>query len=784
MKYLIKFIISFGLILLLAIQSLAQTSIRSPLNLEDWNKIAERAESVIEAAAASNPALEILRSDLVEWSRKFTLVQSSLKAEIDRLNNRLEALGEPLEGEDQSGDLAMLRSEIKSKLLEVERPYRIGENAVRHARGLIDQIDAIKSERNRTTRATRGYTPLNPVNWFNSFAYIGDYLSSVGNKLIAVWERPAQREQFVQQLPIMLFWLVLGGLFMSVARPYVKNATNRYMPSSQADKLRGGGFRTLVADVIFPAIGILMWVVSVYSISLMDSFGERLVLSIAFAGTIIFAGNWLAKSLFAGDGTELILSCLGTSWSASARKTTKRISWVLAFHTIILGIPLDTAEGQVQLYILAFPILLATAFLLFRLCALISENLAALASIEAQRPYSDVVLTGITWLARIAAVVGVLLAMIGYGSAGDYLIFPTLYSIALLGGFFAFEAIISGLILEMNRRGGFEASSVKTGLVRVIVGTCLVILTVPLLALAWGATTTDILDAWQRSIDGVSIGSQKITVGDVFRFIVVFAVGCILTALIQSILQRSVLPNTRLNSGAQRALITGVGYVGVIIAGIVAVAMTNFDFTNIAIVAGALSVGIGFGLQTVVSNFVSGIILLVERPINVGDWIEVGGVSGTVRNVSVRSTQIETFNRALVVVPNTDLIGGQVTNWTLENRRGRIILPIGVAYGTDTQKVKNILLEIANQHPAVMKDPSPSVIFMNFGADALEFELRVILYDVNDLLSARSDMNFKISERFDKENISIPFAQRDIWIRNPEDLIHADSEGKSNASNE
>lgn len=784
MKYLIKFIISFGLILLLAIQSLAQTSIRSPLNLEDWNRLAERAESVIEAAAASNPALEILRSDLVEWSRKITLVQSSLKAEIDLLNNRLEALGEPLEGEDQRGDLAMLRSEIKSKLLEVERPYRIGENAVQHAQGLIDQIDAIISERNRTARATRGYTPLNPFNWFNSFAYIGDYLSSVGNKLIAVWERPAQREQFVQQLPIMLIWLVLGGLFMSVARPYVKNATNRFMPSSEADKLRGGGFRTLVADVILPAIGILMWVVSIYSIGLIDSFGERFVLSIAFAGTIIFAGDWLAKSLFAGDGTALILSCLGTSWSVSTRRTTKRLGWVLAIHTIILGIPLDTAEGQVQLYILAFPVLLATAFLLFRLCALISENLSAIASIEAQRPYSDVVLTGITWLARIAAVVGALLAMIGYGAAGDYLIFPILYSIALLGAFFAFEAIISGLILEMNRRGGFEASSVRTGLVRVIVGTCLVILTFPLLALAWGATITDILDAWQRAIDGVSIGSQKITVGDVFRFIVVFAVGCILTALIQSILQRSVLPNTRLNSGAQRALITGVGYVGVIIAGIVAVAMTNFDFTNIAIVAGALSVGIGFGLQTVVSNFVSGIILLVERPINVGDWIEVGGVSGTVRNVSVRSTQIETFNRALVVVPNTDLIGGQVTNWTLENRRGRVILPIGVAYGTDTQKVKNILLEIAGQHPAVMKDPAPSVIFMNFGADALEFELRVILYDVNDLLSARSDMNFKISKRFDKENISIPFAQRDIWIRNPEDLIHVNGEGKSNATKE
>ena len=245
----------------------------------------------------------------------------------------------------------------------------------------------------------------------------------------------------------------------------------------------------------------------------------------------------------------------------------------------------------------------------------------------------------------------------------------------------------------------------------------------------------------------------------------------VLTALIQSVLQRSVLPNTRLNLGAQKALITGVGYIGVILAGIAAVAMTNFDFTNIAIVAGALSVGIGFGLQTVVSNFVSGIILLVERPINVGDWIEVGGVSGTVRNVSVRATQIETFNRARVVVPNTDLIGGQVTNLTLENRRGRVILPIGVAYGTDTRQVEQILLEIANAHPSVMKEPSPSAVFMNFGADALEFELRVILYDVDFLLSTRSELNFAIADRFESEGISIPFPQRDIWVRNASELV-------------
>jgi potassium efflux system protein len=191
----------------------------------------------------------------------------------------------------------------------------------------------------------------------------------------------------------------------------------------------------------------------------------------------------------------------------------------------------------------------------------------------------------------------------------------------------------------------------------------------------------------------------------------------------------------------------------------------GFDLQKIALIAGALSVGIGFGLQSIVSNFVSGLILLTERPIRVGDSIVVKGEEGWVRRVRVRATEIETFDRASVIIPNSEFITGVVKNWTRTNTLGRIVVKVGVAYESDPIQVRDILLGIAEAHPQIVKAPAPVAFLVGFGDSALEFELRCVVGDVEKALSVRSDLHYAILAKFREAAIEIPYPQREFRSR-------------------
>jgi small-conductance mechanosensitive channel len=299
-----------------------------------------------------------------------------------------------------------------------------------------------------------------------------------------------------------------------------------------------------------------------------------------------------------------------------------------------------------------------------------------------------------------------------------------------------------------------------------------------------GLPRTLIHHLYVLATEGFTVGSLHIVP---VRWMFGLAVLMILLALsgwIRSRLGRRWLPRTRIDRGAREATVTMSGYVGITIAFIVALSVSGVEFSNLALIAGALSVGIGFGLQNVVNNFVSGLILLFERPIKTGDWIVVGDMEGYVKSIRIRSTQIQTFDRADVIVPNSDLISNPVTNWMLKEARGRIRVPVGVAYGSDTEKVREILLQVARDHPSVISDgamPEPIVLFLAFGDSSLNFELRCYVENIDYRVSVTSELNFAIDTAFHEHGIQIPFPQRDIHVRSwsaPQELPPVSKEAR------
>lgn len=291
---------------------------------------------------------------------------------------------------------------------------------------------------------------------------------------------------------------------------------------------------------------------------------------------------------------------------------------------------------------------------------------------------------------------------------------------------------------------------------------------VNVLLLIWGASTEALEVLYGYFFNGFLIGSLNVNPARIVVATLMFSALLAISGWVSKRLEEKWLVGSRMDRGSREALVTISGYVGMAIAILVSLSVAGVQFTNLAIIAGALSVGIGFGLQNIVNNFVSGLILLFERPVKTGDWIMVGNTEGYVKRISIRSTLIQTFDRADVIVPNSELISGQVTNWMLYDPRGRVKVPIGVAYGSDTEQVKEILLKIAAEHPKVITDGSmtePKVLFMGFGESSLDFELRAFIQNIDERLQVVSDINFAIDAAFREHHIEIPFPQRDLHVR-------------------
>ncbi|KAB2847875.1 MAG: mechanosensitive ion channel family protein, partial [Hyphomicrobiaceae bacterium] len=721
---------------------------------------------------------------------------------IDQLRPRLDAVRQqksklgPQPGKDQPPESDAVAGE-RSRLTAIEQSIdgemrRTDSYAVR-ASQLIDNLNQLQREHFARSLLTRTRSPLLPTLWIElgkeSMKAIEDL--SVKLDTWATISGPSLNWIVALGLACLVIWLALRAISRRTIHLYRDAVPG--IPSFFARTITAAW--VAVALAMPPIVAMLIGWIGLDQIDVLHAELDRIAW-VAVSSVIVFSGvTALADALLVPRNSSWRLFDLSDSSAARIRWLMLWIAAVYAIDQIlkefasVIFAPLSITIAQSFLAGVAFAGLLVAL-----LRTPFSVAPAPPAAIEAglsapgggQLELFGPVRIEPKWVKLPLWVIAIGIvgaAVLGYVSLARFISGQIVVTgsiiVALVLLHHAVRAFAGDLIDEKNASGKWLSEQIGLNQVRrrrmatifiLSVQLGLILLAMPLVLLQWGFDW-HVVKSWLASLlFGFKVGSIEISLARLLVAAAILAAGYFGTRLVQRSLDRSVLQPPRVDAGIANSIRTAVGYLGVGASVLLAFSYAGLDFTNLAIVAGALSVGIGFGLQSVVNNFVSGLILLIERPIKVGDWIVVGTDEGFVRRISVRSTEIETFDRSSVIIPNAELIQGRVKNWTLHDPVGRVRLQVGIDYACDPGKARQIMLDLAGAHPAVLKIPAPSVGFDNFGPSSVDLSLRVFVADVTSGGGVRTDLAFQVLEAFKGAGISVPFPQSDVHLRSVEPL--------------
>ncbi len=735
-----------------------------------WDENIEQAELLLKQEEIAVTELEKVRQQLTIQREEAQKIIESGRTPIRTLQAQLDALGPaPVDQATESEQITERRKKLQKEISKVKEPLLRFEEILQQSNVLIEGIDSTIRQKSTTALLVRGPSPLIVTNWNEAVIELINAILQEKEAIQSVFEKPYAKSVLKNRLPLSLLLFLLGIITITLIRGIVMRRLIKLYNIAQDDKLvNWPAIAINGAHLGLPSLSIGLFLGGFYLLQL-DVYGLKKTISyLPLVVIFVAVGHWLGHSLFAPKQKELRIFKVDDQQAITGYKILVLLGLTLSILTAQGLLEVGYKFSEASKAILTLPIVLMGSILLWQLSTIIAQarrNIKEkIESTDTESAIQTALLQLLTQLLRAAAAFSILLIILGFTNLSREILGPMLATVAILSlCFFVFQTLIN--ILEpLLSRGAVTRDSSPT-LLPIVVIFFIGIVAVPILALNWGMRWATLVDIWWALKEGIKLGETRISLDILFLLAVVFAVGVGITRWLQKLFRVAILPRTKLDIGGQNALITGIGYIGITLSALVAISSAGLDLSSLAIFAGALSVGIGFGLQTIASNFVSGIILLIERPIKEGDWIDVAGYSGYVRKISVRSTRIETFDRHDVIIPNAELVAGVVKNMTLTGNTGRVIVPVGVAYGTDAEEVKRLLLEIAANHQMVLSYPKPIVLFMGLGESSIDFELRCFVKDVNSMLTVRSDINFEVYRVLGEAGIEIPFPQRVVTMK-------------------
>jgi small-conductance mechanosensitive channel len=748
--------------------------------LDAWKETLDRAETALRSRAIADTTLSYLRDQTATAQSGVRDLITAVAPRLDAATARAAELAPNTKDPTPQSDAiklerAKLQAEITARQSVVQQAKLINVRTQQ----TLDRI----SERRRTmfadTVLERSESLINPSFWIKVAANVPAAAGRLVD-MISDWGHLLASQPLRAASGFLITTMVLLGFFLSPGRRWLARWTTRDPDVQNPSPLRKAGSATVIAmtGVAIPGIALLVLYQALMALGLLPPDLSGIVRALFIGITFAFFFIHLTRAVLAPERPSWRLIGLedaavdGMVSIAAAIGIVVTVGLVLDATNTAINAPdeLSVASQGVVAIATAFLFMIALRIAAGAGCDDDESDNAPQVERSAWR-----LLIPAGWIVAAATLLGPLGGYVALGrfASGEMLVIVVVLMTVILLSRFADAAITAAFAFHgrigriLRQTTGLSSATVRqiAALLYGFVQLALIAIAAFLLLATWGIHSDDIVGSMSSAFFGFSIGKFTISPSAILGAFIVLIIGMFATRALQRWLDVRLLPETNLDLGVRASIRTGVGYIGVILAAIVALSYVGLNLQNIAIVAGALSVGIGFGLQSIINNFVSGLILLVERPIKVGDRIEVGTRMGVVKRINVRSTEIVTYDNLSVIVPNAELISGQVVNWMHGSFSARLSVMVGTSYDADPDMVIAILLDIVGGHPRALKTPEPFAILGNFGADALEFTVFFHVGNIGLDAGVANDVRLEILKRFRTEGIEIPFAQRDLHFR-------------------
>ena len=736
--------------------------------------------------------LNNLRTSALAVQQQAEQLATSLSPQSTSLQTRLDVLGPaPVKGAPpESSELSTQRRQLTKTKTDLDGQIKQANSLGTEAAQLAVHVSELRRDQFQASLASRTATPFSRAFWVDPAQAFPDDLareqrlnSSVADAVSTAWQLP-------NRIPLILC-LIVAVLLLTVGRWLIERAlvhvtTNR-MP---AGHLRRSALAVTIALAYTLTVGLAAQFVylalnwnDILSDDLND-LAQKLVRVVAFAAFM----TGLGRAMLSNKRPSWRLPAL----SNDAAQRLRMFPWLLGGAAFLLRF-IESVNDAIGISLSAsvatrgFISVLIGALVADALIRLGESRRAMLAAGEepGQRP---------VWVGLVVAAAFISVGITLLGVASGYIAFAFFMARQMLW----VGVILTALYLMMHlvddifdtvfapkgRTGkrlqnsfGLPASALEqvgtvlSGVTRAI----LLIMAIAFVLAPFGAGPEELAGRIGTLLSGGSLGSLKIVPSNILGALLVFGIGLVVLRVIKRWLSEQLLPKTSFDLGMQNSVLTLLGYVGGVFVFVLALLELNVNLTSITWMASALSVGIGFGLQAIVQNFISGLILLAERPVKVGDWVSIGGVEGDIRRINVRATEIQMGDRSTMIVPNSQFITQNVRNVTLANAQGRVHITLPMPLDTDASKAREIILEVLNAHPSTLATPAPVVRLDNLDAGTMTFDCTAYVNSPRDVSAVKSDLLFETLDRLRDAKLPMTSPQSMIVHTLPAPLVNDDS---------